>query len=238
MAAVLAVLRPSDEKFQTCILAAFCALCNDGLAVMIGFLLERKKVFWAMNKTLTRAELMPHLFPHFRSIVLPEIRKRIEGEVTFDRVRDAFAEILLDYLDAFTLAPQLVAEGFTRCRKMSGEDRELDAFFAFLLTRELAKKRHGCGYFLLTSRAGTVTSGGGDPLVEPEPACDEGVELCQFEGGALPCISVDSEIRFTDVDGNVFRYRVAGLETLSATAVEEMTCGEWDLTLFTCTMNG
>lgn len=56
--------------------------------------------------------------------------------------------------------------------------------------------------------------------------------------GALPRISVDSEIRFTDVDGNVFFYRVAGLETLSATAVEEMTCGEWDLTLFTCTMNG
>ena len=55
--------------------------------------------------------------------------------------------------------------------------------------------------------------------------------------GALPRLLVDSEILFTDVDGNVFRYRVAGLETLSATAVEEMTSGEWDLTLFTCTMS-
>lgn len=56
--------------------------------------------------------------------------------------------------------------------------------------------------------------------------------------GALSRLLADSEILFTDVDGNVFQYRVAGLEPLSATAVEEMTSGEWDLTLFTCTMSG
>ncbi len=46
------------------------------------------------------------------------------------------------------------------------------------------------------------------------------------------------EVRFTDVDGNVFVYEVTVLETLEPTAVEEMTSGQWDLTLFTCTTGG
>lgn len=46
------------------------------------------------------------------------------------------------------------------------------------------------------------------------------------------------EIRFTDVDGNVFRYEVILRETLEPTAIEEMKSDEWDLTLFTCTLGG
>lgn len=45
-------------------------------------------------------------------------------------------------------------------------------------------------------------------------------------------------VTFTDADGNVFSYEVSFLETLSPTAVEEMTSGDWDLTLFTCTVGG
>lgn len=45
-------------------------------------------------------------------------------------------------------------------------------------------------------------------------------------------------VRFTDVDGNIFSYEVMLFETLEPTAVEEMTAGEWDLTLFTCTTGG
>lgn len=56
--------------------------------------------------------------------------------------------------------------------------------------------------------------------------------------GRLKSMSQGDEVIFTDMDGNIFRYEVAELETLSSTAVEEMTSGDWDLTLFTCTVGG
>ncbi len=43
---------------------------------------------------------------------------------------------------------------------------------------------------------------------------------------------------FTDADGNIFEYSVAATEVLPPTAVEEMTSGEWDFTLFTCNSTG
>ncbi len=54
----------------------------------------------------------------------------------------------------------------------------------------------------------------------------------------LKNLSHGDEVTFTDMDGNVFRYEVAELETLSPFAIEEMTGGDWDLTLFTCTVGG
>lgn len=56
--------------------------------------------------------------------------------------------------------------------------------------------------------------------------------------GKLIHLTSGDEITFTDVDGNVFSYEVTARETLMPTAVEEMTGGEWDLTLFTCTFGG
>ena len=47
-----------------------------------------------------------------------------------------------------------------------------------------------------------------------------------------------AKLSFTDVDGNMFGYEVIELETLSPFAIEEMTGGNWDLTLFTCTVGG
>ena len=46
------------------------------------------------------------------------------------------------------------------------------------------------------------------------------------------------EVVFTDIDGNIFRYQVVKKEVLKSTAIEEMEAGEWDLTLFTCTVGG
>lgn len=43
------------------------------------------------------------------------------------------------------------------------------------------------------------------------------------------------EVIFTDVEGNVFKYRVLGIEILKPDEAERMTAGEWDLSLFTCT---
>ncbi len=56
--------------------------------------------------------------------------------------------------------------------------------------------------------------------------------------GRLKSVSQGDEVTFTDMDGNVFRYEVVEIETLSPFAVDEMTSGDWDLTLFTCTVGG
>ncbi len=56
--------------------------------------------------------------------------------------------------------------------------------------------------------------------------------------GRLSALSPGDEVIFTDADGREFRYAVADAEILPPTAVEEMTAGEWPLTLFTCTYGG
>lgn len=56
--------------------------------------------------------------------------------------------------------------------------------------------------------------------------------------GRLSQLSAGDAVRFTDVDGHVFTYTVSQIEDLPGTAIEEMQAGDWDLTLFTCTLGG
>ena len=56
--------------------------------------------------------------------------------------------------------------------------------------------------------------------------------------GNLKYLQEGDEVTFTDMDGNVFRYEVALQETLQPTAITEIQQGDWDLTLFTCTIGG
>lgn len=56
--------------------------------------------------------------------------------------------------------------------------------------------------------------------------------------GPISRLFPGDEVIFTDVDGNVFNYNVVELEQLEGTDVKEMEAGEWDLTLFTCTLGG
>lgn len=56
--------------------------------------------------------------------------------------------------------------------------------------------------------------------------------------GRLKNLEIGDKVIFTDVDGNVFNYEVKHIDTLTGGAVEEMESGEWDLTLFTCTIGG
>lgn len=56
--------------------------------------------------------------------------------------------------------------------------------------------------------------------------------------GNLKTLQTGDSVIFTDMDGNIFRYRVVEKEVLKDTAIEEMAAGEWDLTLFTCTIGG
>lgn len=46
-----------------------------------------------------------------------------------------------------------------------------------------------------------------------------------------------SEVFFTDAVGNRFSYYVAVTEALTPWSVDDMTSGEWPLTLFTCTLD-
>lgn len=56
--------------------------------------------------------------------------------------------------------------------------------------------------------------------------------------GALRNLIPGDEITFKDMEGNVFTYEVMYTELLDDEAIEEMSSGEWDLTLFTCTYGG
>lgn len=51
-------------------------------------------------------------------------------------------------------------------------------------------------------------------------------------------LSEGDSVIFTDMDGEVIFYEVAALDILAPTATEEVTAGDFDLTLFTCTYGG
>ena len=55
--------------------------------------------------------------------------------------------------------------------------------------------------------------------------------------GSLYRLTPGDEVQFTDTAGNVFSYGVSEIQELPGTALEEMEAGDWDLTLFTCTLS-
>ena len=56
--------------------------------------------------------------------------------------------------------------------------------------------------------------------------------------GRLKTLSEGDIATFTDIDGNVFIYKMVERETLNPTDIEGMESRNWDLTLFTCTVGG
>lgn len=56
--------------------------------------------------------------------------------------------------------------------------------------------------------------------------------------GGLSELDEGDRVVFTDMDGNVTDYAVVARDILEPTAVTEMTAGDFDLTLFTCTYGG
>lgn len=94
------------------------------------------------------------------------------------------------------------------------------------------------------------------PVLEEWSTANGKIAPCRYEGsayggdmiiaghnyrshfGSLKQVGVGEQVTFTDVDGNLFSYTVAAMEILEGTAVEEMSAGEWDLSLFTCTYGG
>ena len=56
--------------------------------------------------------------------------------------------------------------------------------------------------------------------------------------GNLNQLNSGDEVIVTDMNGISFYFEVTNIETLGSYDVEEMEAGEWDLTLFTCTVGG
>lgn len=56
--------------------------------------------------------------------------------------------------------------------------------------------------------------------------------------GGIAGLAEGDQMVFTDMDGIATVYEVVGQDVLLPEAVEEMTSGEYDLTLFTCTYGG
>lgn len=56
--------------------------------------------------------------------------------------------------------------------------------------------------------------------------------------GGLKNLEIGDAVAFTDVDGNVFHYSVTEVGQLDPTKPITLWEGEWDLTLFTCTLGG
>ena len=55
--------------------------------------------------------------------------------------------------------------------------------------------------------------------------------------GRLKELSAGDTVSFMDVEDNVFSYTVEDLELLNPYDISQMTQGDWDLTLFTCTLD-
>lgn len=56
--------------------------------------------------------------------------------------------------------------------------------------------------------------------------------------GQLRNLKIGDTISFQDVKGTKTAYRVIEIDVLAASAVDEMICEDYDLTLFTCTYGG
>ncbi|MDO4517564.1 MAG: sortase [Bacillota bacterium] len=56
--------------------------------------------------------------------------------------------------------------------------------------------------------------------------------------GKLKTLQPGDTVQFTDMDENMVTFRMVERETLGPTDVEGMEAGNWDLTLFTCTVGG
>lgn len=56
--------------------------------------------------------------------------------------------------------------------------------------------------------------------------------------GNLKNLSLGDNVTFIDGDGNLFSYNVAEIIQVDGTDIEGMKDGDWDMTLFTCSLDG
>lgn len=74
----------------------------------------------------------------------------------------------------------------------------------------------------------------GSPYLDDMALCAHNYR-CHF--GDIGDLVEGDRIIFTDMDGNVFNYSVSYTELIDGYDIPRMSEGEWDLTLFTCTLS-
>ena len=65
-----------------------------------------------------------------------------------------------------------------------------------------------------------------------------GAHSFKYHFGYLKNLEQGDLVTFTDMAGNVFNYNVIYTEILAPFQLPDLEDGEWDMTLFTCTVGG
>lgn len=177
------------------------------------------------------------------------------GLTAYNLWRDAMASISVDFVLEH-LTPALSSRQAALPALPSGEDLE-EAFIPdYVLNPEMAMPEEtidGRSYIGVLDIPALELS---LPIISEWSYDALQIAPCRYSGSAyldnlviaghnyrshfasLPQLQPGDTVTFTDMDGNVFSYEVSSLETLSPYAISDMTSGDWDLTLFTCTVGG
>lgn len=162
----------------------------------------------------------------FSRDVLPEIRQQIQISAQTEPAETAAAKELSDYIPAEYLAPEDLVmtektiNGYAYIGYLSIPDLNLELpVMSGWDSRRL--QIAPCRY--------TGTLRGRDLVIMAHNYNSHFGRLSQLVTG--------SRLQFTDMDGKTWSYEVVAMDILSAESVEEMTAGEYDLTLFTCAAN-
>lgn len=177
------------------------------------------------------------------------------GLTAYNLWRDAMASISVDFVLEH-LTPALSSRQAALPALPSGEDLE-EAFIPdYVLNPEMAMPEEtidGRNYIGVLDIPALDLS---FPIISEWSYDALQIAPCRYSGSAyldnlviaghnyrshfasLPQLQPGDTVTFTDMDGNVFSCAVSSLETLSPYAISDMTSGDWDLTLFTCTVGG
>ena len=177
------------------------------------------------------------------------------GLTAYNLWRDAMASISVDFVLEH-LTPALSSRQAALPALPSGEDLE-EAFIPdYVLNPEMAMPEEtidGRNYIGVLDIPALELS---LPIISEWSYDALQIAPCRYSGSAyldnlviaghnyrshfasLPQLQPGDTVTFTDMDGNVFSCAVSSLETLSPYAISDMTSGDWDLTLFTCTVGG
>ena len=162
----------------------------------------------------------------FSRDVLPEIRQQIQVSAQTEPAETSAAKELSDYIPAEYLAPEDLVmtektiNGYAYIGYLSIPDLNLELpVMSGWDSRRL--QIAPCRY--------TGTLRGRDLVIM--------AHNYNSHFGRLSQLATGSRLQFTDMDGKNWSYEVVAMDILSAESVEEMTAGEYDLTLFTCAAN-
>lgn len=91
-----------------------------------------------------------------------------------------------------------------------------------------------CVFLLMYNRTQVMATEQASVRLLPQIA----LKIRKKQLGNIDQLELGDAVLFTDMDGVTNGYEVVAVDILAPSAVEEMTSGAFDLTLFTCTYGG